>query len=94
MTVSSADWIRGTTFIVSSPGPPWRSSTAAAGRMATVLFTHAKTVRYRLSRLQQLTDASLTDGSPDDPSGTPTTPHWWWALTTWLDTGAGSAPSA
>lgn len=44
-------------------------------RTATALFTHPDTVRHRLGRLHHLTGASLTDGSPDDPSGTLTTLH-------------------
>ncbi|MDX3664587.1 PucR family transcriptional regulator [Streptomyces europaeiscabiei] len=61
-------------------------------RTATALFTHPNTVRYRLGRLHHLTGTSLTDGSLDGPSGTLTTLHWWWALTTWLATGTESAP--
>ncbi|MEI5521240.1 helix-turn-helix domain-containing protein [Streptomyces brasiliscabiei] len=62
-------------------------------RTATALFTHPNTVRYRLGRLHHLTGTSLTDGSLDGPSGTLATLHWWWALTTWLDTGVESAPT-
>ncbi|BBC32190.1 hypothetical protein SGFS_034840 [Streptomyces graminofaciens] len=53
-------------------------------RTSTALFTHPNTVRYRLARLQQITGEPLTDGALDGPSGTLTTLHWWWALTTWL----------
>lgn len=47
---------------------------------AAALFTHPNTVRYRLGRLRQITSTSLTDGD-----GTPAALHWWWALTTWLE---------
>ncbi|MFF3846629.1 helix-turn-helix domain-containing protein [Streptomyces sp. NPDC002328] len=49
---------------------------------AAALFTHPNTVRYRLGRLRQITDASLTDLPAE---GALSTVHWWWALTSWLE---------
>ncbi|GHH81483.1 hypothetical protein GCM10017771_03520 [Streptomyces capitiformicae] len=39
------------------------------GRTATVLFTHANTVRYRLGRLQQLTGTSSPTARPTTRPG-------------------------
>ncbi|WP_105970896.1 helix-turn-helix domain-containing protein [Streptomyces geranii] len=58
-------------------------------RTAATLFTHPNTVRYRLSRLQQLTGESLTDDLSGISSGPLGTLHWWWALRTWLESGTG-----
>lgn len=49
---------------------------------AAALFTHPNTVRYRLGRLRQITDASLTDLPAE---GALSSVHWWWALTSWLE---------
>ncbi|MDX3749691.1 helix-turn-helix domain-containing protein [Streptomyces sp. AK08-02] len=61
-------------------------------RTAATLFTHPNTVRYRLSRLQQLTGESLTDDLPGIVSGPLGSVHWWWALRTWLESGSGRKP--
>ena len=55
---------------------------------AAALFTHPNTVRYRLGRLQQITGSAPTDQPGDGSSGPLHTVQWWWALTTWLGTGA------
>jgi hypothetical protein len=61
-------------------------------RTAATLFTHPNTVRYRLSRLQQLTGESLADDLPGSASGPLGALHWWWALRTWLGPGVEGKP--
>ncbi|MCG8926436.1 CdaR family transcriptional regulator [Lentzea sp. CC55] len=58
------------------------SATAAA------LHIHANTVRYRLDRLVELTDADLGENPDAGRSHVLTTLHTWWALRSWIDRSA------
>ncbi|MCT2587201.1 PucR family transcriptional regulator [Actinophytocola gossypii] len=48
---------------------------------AAALHVHPNTVRYRLSRLSELTGAPL---EPGDATTVLATLRWWWALNAWL----------
>jgi hypothetical protein len=54
------------------------------GTTAAALHVHANTVRYRLSRLHELTGIPLEPATSRPPS-TLEAQRWWWALRTWLD---------
>lgn len=80
--------LEGTLLAALTPGDPFHEqlvSTALAyldhGRRldqtAAALHVHANTVRYRLSRLGEITGTSL------DPPDVRHTVNWWWALRTW-----------
>ncbi|WP_410582962.1 PucR family transcriptional regulator [Amycolatopsis sp. lyj-108] len=86
--------LEGTLLNALTPGDPFHEqlvSTALAyldhGRRldqtAAALHVHANTVRYRLSRLGEITGTSLDP--PEDDGGTHVrhTVGWWWALRTW-----------
>ncbi|EME53096.1 helix-turn-helix domain-containing protein [Amycolatopsis decaplanina] len=77
-----------------TPGDPFHEqlvSTALAyldhGRRldqtAAALHVHANTVRYRLSRLGEITGTSLDPPEDDAGSHVRHTVGWWWALRTW-----------
>ncbi|WP_245733274.1 PucR family transcriptional regulator [Lentzea jiangxiensis] len=55
---------------------------------ATALHIHANTVRYRLDRLVELTDADLGENPVAGRSHVLTTLHTWWALRSWIDRSA------
>ncbi|MFI9452225.1 PucR family transcriptional regulator [Amycolatopsis sp. NPDC052450] len=86
--------LEGTLLSALTPGDPFHEQlvqTALAyldhGRRldqtAAALHVHANTVRYRLSRLGEITGTSLDP--PEDDGGTHVrhTVGWWWALRTW-----------
>jgi DNA-binding PucR family transcriptional regulator len=50
---------------------------------AAALHVHANTVRYRLTRLQDLTGTWDADDRPSVQQSL----RWWWALGTWLEHG-------
>jgi DNA-binding PucR family transcriptional regulator len=54
------------------------------GTTAVALHVHPNTVRYRLSRLHELTGIPLEPATNRPPS-TLEAQRWWWALRTWLD---------
>ncbi|MFD6070285.1 helix-turn-helix domain-containing protein [Amycolatopsis lurida] len=86
--------LEGTLLNALTPGDPFHEqlvSTALAyldhGRRldqtAAALHVHANTVRYRLSRLGEITGTSLDPPEEDGGAHVRHTVSWWWALRTW-----------
>ncbi|MFE6613490.1 helix-turn-helix domain-containing protein [Amycolatopsis sp. NPDC057786] len=86
--------LEGTLLNALTPGDPFHEqlvTTALAyldhGRRldqtAAALHVHANTVRYRLSRLGEITGTSLDPPEEDGGTHVRHTVSWWWALRTW-----------
>ncbi|MDJ0345671.1 helix-turn-helix domain-containing protein [Streptomyces sp. H10-C2] len=54
-------------------------------RTATALHVHPNTIRYRLTRFEEMVGSSLEVVTVESRTAVMDTLHWWWALRTWLE---------